>query len=152
MLFDKLDSKKTERKVELFFKHDLDRLLLISGQSLTDLQSPSLSGMPKASSHVTGESKIIRGLNAGAILQAVTDAVNALREDESEFITTRYIDRHGWEYTKQALKMSDSTLSDVKHRALIHFADAFDYWQRADKCEAEHLVDLHAYADQVQAK
>lgn len=144
LLFPDLNEDKTVARVNSFLKEDVERLMRMCGRDMTDLSSPQLSQAPSHSNYInSAEVKMIRGLNAEAIVEAVYDAINHCSDDSKSIIIALYVEHDSWIYVQRLLCCSQNKLSYLRHRALLEFADCFDYWQRVHKCEP--ILDLHCY-------
>lgn len=144
LLFKKVDDLKTREKVNEFLTDDLEHLLLMSGHNLTDLKSPNLSATPAHSNAGNGvEDRLIRGINAEAIVKAIAATINHLPHDSKEVLTGLYIERLPWLKVQQRLYCEHNKLGYTRRRALYDFADAFDKWQRYYNCEP--IIDLHVW-------
>lgn len=144
LLFREIDIPATCDRVDGFLRHDLDRLLLMSGRSLTDLKSPTLSDMPgggHSGNHV--ENTLIRGLDAETEVQAVHHALRSITDPAKSAIVRLYIVREPWRVAEDNLHTSRTQLSKWRRRGLLCFADSFDFWQRSLGCSP--LIDLHIY-------
>lgn len=146
LLFKELDEEETRNNVSKFLTKDLERLLLMSGHELTDLKSPQLSNAP---GHSTGsnpiEDTIVRGINAGAIIQAIMDTIYHCPHDSKEILLGLYINKESWIKTQARLYCEHNKLAYTRRKALYDFADGFDHWQRVNHCSP--IIDLHVYRD-----
>lgn len=144
LLFPEIDVVATCRTVDKFFKHDLDKLILMSGHSLTDLKSPVLSAVPGHSGKSgAAESAIIRGLNAEAEVHAIHNTMASLDQISQTILFGQYIEHASWHSLQYKLHVEKTQFSKLRQHALLCFADSFDYWQRRLKCEP--IIDLHEY-------
>lgn len=139
-IFDDIDEVQTRLNVTRFFKKNLDRLYLLSGHSL---KSPQITGLPGSHRTDRAETEIIDGIDAGAMLEAVSAALQSLPLDEMTVLIDFYIKHKTWEATKQEIHRGDKQLSKIAKQARLDFADSFSYWQR--KYGIEKIYDLHAY-------
>lgn len=144
LLFPELDVKETLKNVSDFLTNDLERLLLMSGRNLTDLKSPQLSFAP---SHSTGnnvnEDNLIRGLDAGAMVDAVNDTIHHCTPVSELILIELFIKHKSWIQVQPMVYSEHTKFSQLRKRALLEFADSFDKWQRFHNCKP--IIDLHAY-------
>ncbi|MBP2056996.1 ArpU family phage transcriptional regulator [Lactobacillus colini] len=144
LLFPELNRARTLQNVSDFFEYDLDRLVLMSGKNLTDLKSPQIS---KAPIHSTGsnsrEDTMIRGLDAGAMVDAVKDTILHCSYDSRVILIELFINHKTWFEVENILFCNHKRLGFLRKKAMFEFADGFDYWQRRHNCEP--IIDLHAY-------
>lgn len=132
------------KTIDKFFKRDLDKLILMSGRSLTDLKSPVLSAEPGHSNRSgAAETAIIRGLNAEAEVHAIHNAITSLDQVSQAILLGLYIDHLSWHTLQNSLYVEKTQFSKLRQHALLCFADSFDYWQRQLHCEP--VIDLHEY-------
>lgn len=147
LLFPELDRQATLDRVAHFFKYDLDQLLLMAGKSLTDISSPSLSQAPGGSPIGNSmEQKLIRGVNAEAMINAVIDTINHCPHNSQVILMERFIKRKSWVQVQSIMYSSHYKFSYLRRRAMYDFANSFDYWQRVHKCEP--ILDLHVYLEE----
>lgn len=146
-MFKTINDKQTQSNVISFFKNDLERLLLLSGSSLTDVSSPSFEGfgIHGSSPDSMQENKIIDGIDADAELRSVADALRHLSSDEERVLNDFFLRKLTWNEVANDLSYSRGTINEIRQKALIHFADAFTFWQLKNK--VEDPVDLHGYFD-----
>lgn len=144
LLFPEVDVVESCKTIDKFFKRDLDKLILMSGRSLTDLKSPVLSVAPGHSNRSgVAESAIIRGLNAEAEVHAIHNAITSLDQISQAILCGLYIDHQSWHALQDTLHVEKTQFSKLRQHALLCFADSFDYWQRQLRCEP--IIDLHEY-------
>lgn len=144
ILFSDLNENKTIDRVDEFLKGDVEKLIRMSGRSMTDLSSPKLSQAPSHSNYTnSAETNMIRGINAEAMFEAVYDAINHCTSNSKQVIIGLYIEHDSWIYLQDLLCCGQNKLAYLRHTALLEFADCFDYWQRKHRCEP--IVDLHVY-------
>lgn len=144
LLFPEVDVVASCKTIDKFFKRDLDKLVLMSGRSLTDLKSPVLSVAPGHSNrNGAAEAAIIRGLNAEAEVRAIHNAMASLDQVGQAILFGLYIDHLSWHTLQDDLHVEKTQFSKLRQHALLCFADSFDYWQRQLRCEP--IIDLHKY-------
>lgn len=100
LLFKELDSSETVKRVASFFNKDYERLFLLSGSRLTDISSPALSPAPGHTSGNHNESAIIQGITAGAIIDAVNDAISKCSYSSQVILKNLLIRRESWQDVK----------------------------------------------------
>lgn len=146
LLFPELDKEGTLDNVSDFFKKDLERLLLMSGKSLTDLKSPQLSKAPGHSNGTnSNENLLIRGLDAGAMVEAVSDTLAHSSPVSRTILIELFIKRRPWFEVENKLFCDHNKLSYLRKKAMFEFADSFDFYQRKHNCEP--IIDLHEYKE-----
>ncbi|QNQ81524.1 hypothetical protein FP432_04120 [Lactobacillus sp. PV034] len=139
-----MDINKTANRVDKFLKKDLEKLILMSGRSLTDLSSPVLSEAPSHRNGVNSqEAAIIRGLDAAREVQAIHHTIVNLPETSRTILIGLYIKHESWTLVQQRIYREHTQLSILRRQALIQFADSFDYYQQHYGCIP--CVDLHVY-------
>ena len=143
LLFKELDNQETVKRVAGFFAKDYERLFLLSGSRLTDISSPTLSQAPSHTSGNHAEQKLIQGITAEALIDAVTDAINKCSYSSQVILKNLLIRRESWQSVKSKLFCEGHKLSYLRKRACLEFADAFDAAQIRHRCQP--LIDLHVY-------
>lgn len=136
LLFPKLNKKKTLENVSDFFKHDLERLILMSGRSLTDLSSPRLSHAPSSTNfgnHV--ENQLINGIDAEAMIEAVHDTIYHCPYTSSVILTELFVKRQSWNQVKPMVYSENYKFSYLRRKAMFDFAESFNFWQRQHHCQ-----------------
>lgn len=132
---EEVDELATRKNVRKFFKKIFPRLIMLSGITPTQLQSPTLSDMP-ASKPVgnTNEKKIINMLEAQRLVKEVINCINCVRGHGSTILYDVYVlDVADWK-TANKIGYSSARYQDFKNQSLLDFADAFMYEK-----------DLHIY-------
>lgn len=144
LLLPEININETRKRVNDFLNHDFQRLLLMSGRSLTDLRSPQLTLAPGHSNSANGvEVSLIRGLDAEATVRAVHHAIYHLPETYQLIMKDKYIySMKDWQ-VEEALRYGHTQYNHLKRRALLYFADSFDFWQERLQCDP--VIDLHVY-------
>lgn len=143
LLFKELDSSETVKRVARFFNEDYERLYLLAGSRLTDISSPSLSPAPGHTAGNHNESAIIRGITAGAMIDAVNDAIGKCSYSSQVILKNLLIRKESWQDIKNQLYCESHKLGYLRKRACLEFADAFDSAQIRHKCQP--VIDLHVY-------
>lgn len=143
LLFKELDSAETVNRVASFFNKDYERLFLLSGSRLTDISSPALSQAPGHTGGNHAEQKLIQGITAEALIDAVTDAIGKCSYSSQVILKNLLIRRESWQDVKNQLYCEDHKLSYLRKKACLEFADSFDSAQIRHKCQP--VIDLHVY-------
>ena len=143
LLFKELDNVETVKRVARFFNKDYERLYLLAGSRLTDISSPSLSPAPGHTAGNHNESAIVRGITAGAMIDAVNDAISKCSYSSQIILKNLLIRRESWQDVKNQLYCEGHKLGYLRKRACLEFADAFDSAQIRHKCQP--VIDLHVY-------
>ena len=128
MILDNLDKDATCARAKKLLRsyHSLKR---IAGRELTVLQSPTMNGMPRSQSVDNhNEQRIQERLIAAEEVPAILNAVALLDDDSRAIIDGQYIkDNLSSVAMATKLGMASTTFSKAKKKALICFAEAFDY-------------------------
>lgn len=144
LLFPELNRKETLDNVSDFFKKDYERLLLMSGSRLTDLSSPTLSSAPSGSSAGnSNESKLVDGISARDIVEAVEDTINHCSYNSEIILHELFIKKRSWSEVQSMVYSEHYKFSYLRRQAMFEFADGFSYWQKVHHCEPK--IDLHSY-------
>lgn len=143
LLFKELDSVETVKRVARFFNEDYERLFLLSGSRLTDISSPSLSPAPGHTGGNHNETALIQGITAGAMIDAVNDAIGKCSYSSQVILKNLLIRKESWQDMKNKLYCEGHKLGYLRKRACLEFADAFDAAQIRHKCQP--IIDLHVY-------
>lgn len=136
-LLPELDEEKTKDNVVNFFNKDLEKLVLMSGRKLTDLQSPNFDNQSSGSSFVnSNELKLIDGLDTQNIVKSVYDALYHGVDDTSRRILIgQYIEHKRWIDLGFDINREKSSFAKYRKRALIMFAYSFEAWQYRNHCD-----------------
>ena len=145
LLFKELDSVETVKRVASFFNKDYERLFLLSGSRLTDISSPSLSPAPGHTGGNHNEAALIQGITAGAMIDAVNDAISKCSYSSQVILKNLLIRKESWQDVKNQLFCEGHKLGYLRKRACLEFADAFDAAQIRHKCQP--IIDLHVYKE-----
>lgn len=143
LLFKELDSSETVKRVARFFNKDYERLYLLAGSRLTDISSPALSQAPGHTSGNHNETALIQGITAGAMIDAVNDAISKCSYSSQVILKNLLIRKESWQDIKNQLYCECHKLGYLRKRACLEFADAFDAAQIRHKCQP--IIDLHVY-------
>lgn len=135
LLFPELNRKKTLENVSDFFKKDYERLLLMSGKKLTDLSSPTLSGVPGSSAGNTNETKLVDGISAIDFIAAVEDTINHCSYNSEIILHELFIKKRSWDEVQGMVYSGHYKFSYLRRQAMFEFADGFNYWQKVHHCE-----------------
>lgn len=121
--FDELATRKNVRK---FFKKIFPRLIVLSGLTPTQLQSPTLSDMPTSKPvGNTNEKKIINMLEAQRLVKEVIDCIKCCRGHGSTILYDTYVLNIADWKTANKIGYSHARYQDLKNQSLLDFADAF---------------------------
>lgn len=143
-LLPEVNEEKTKDNVAHFFKHDLEKLVLMAGSRMTDLQSPQLSGMPSGSRLNSTEDTVINGLNSQLIVKSVSDALNRGVDPVSrKILIGLYINHQRWVDIQPSIYKEHTSFSQYRNQALIKFAFSFEGWQIRNNCDK--VITLVAY-------
>lgn len=144
-LLPKLNEEETCNRVKKFFAKDLEKLTLLAGQRMIDLQSPNMEGQPKGTSFGnSAENSIVNGLDAQAIVLSVKEAIyQGIDDDSRKIIVGRFIQRHRWVDVQPTIFKEHTTFGKLQNRALIAFAYSFEGKQRKNHCD--QIIDLKVY-------
>lgn len=136
LLFPKLNKEKTLENVSDFFKHDLERLILMSGRNLTDLSSPRLSNAPGSSNFGNPiENKLINGIDAEAMVEAVHDTIYHCSYTSRVILVELLVKRRTWNQVKPIVYSEHYKFSCLRRKAMFDFAESFNFWQRKYHCQ-----------------
>ena len=143
-LLPELDEKRTCNRVKKFFKRDLEKIVLMSGHRMVDLQSPQMTGMPSGSHFNSNEQTMINGLDAQDIVKSVNDALNRGVDPISrKILIGLYINHQRWVDVQSMIYKEHTSFSVYRNKALIAFAYSFEGWQIKNHCYK--VIDLKVY-------
>lgn len=139
------NTEKTCKRVSKFFHHDLERLVLMSGHSITDLQSPKFDTLPggQGGTFNSQENKILNALDAELIVKSVYDAINHMDDVSHKIIMGLYIKHQRWVDVQSVLFREHTTFAKLRKQALINFAALFETWQGRNNCNKQ--ISLKVY-------
>ena len=126
-LFDEeVDETATRKNVKKFFKKIFPRLIVLSGLTPTQLQSPTLSDMPTSKPvGNTNEKKIINMLEAQRLVKEVINSIKCCRGHGSTILYDTYVlNIDNWK-TANKIGYSHARYQDLKNQSLLDFADTF---------------------------
>ena len=126
-LFDEeVDETATRKNVKKFFKKIFPRLIVLSGLTPTQLQSPTLSDMPTSKPvGNTNEKKIINMLEAQRLVKEVINCIKCCRGHGSTILYDTYVlNIDNWK-TANKIGYSHARYQDLKNQSLLDFADTF---------------------------
>lgn len=146
-LFPELDENKTCDNVTKFFKKDLEKIVLLSGHRMIDLQSPQITGMPSGSSTLNrAEDRLVDGFDAQNIVKSVSDALyRGVDPVSSKILVGLYINYQRWVDVQTTIYKEHTSFAKLRRRALIAFAYSFEGWQKKNNCDK--IINLKAYID-----
>lgn len=134
-----VDAYATEERVRKFFKYEWERLVIMSGSSMTDLKSPSFSADPKAQNlDNAAESKLIMHIDAGTIVKDVIRTINTMPDKYQFLLKARYIKGLTWLNIEEQLPYTNRDLQRKINTAFLYFADGFK------------AKDLHVYMEEIE--
>lgn len=145
LLFKELDNSETVKRVARFFNEDYERLYLLAGSRLTDISSPALSQAPGHTGGNHNETALIQGITAGAMIDAVNDAIGKCSYSSQVILKNLLIRKESWQDIKNQLFCEGHKLGYLRKRACLEFADAFDSAQIRHNCQP--IIDLHVYKE-----
>lgn len=134
-LFPEIDTEATIRNCKHHLTRILPKMVRTSGESLNQLRSPSMDGMPKAESvSNNADVTIVRRVYAEQVVKRTIEAISRCDEKSKEVLDMLYLQ----DYTDTMCYMSigysrGHYFDHVKPEALLQFADAY------------LLDDLHIY-------
>lgn len=126
-LFPKLDTKATLQNVTNFLSVTLPKMVRVSGQSMTDLKSPTYDGMPKATpAGNSTDARIVRRLYAEQIVKQTVVAIKHCSQDSQSILSSLYLQGDTDTMCFMELGFSESSYFHVrKPQALLEFADCY---------------------------
>ena len=144
-LLPELNKIETCKRVKNFFKKDLERITLLAGQRMIDLQSPNIDGQPKGISFSnSAESKIVDGLDAQLIVLSVNEAIHTgVDETSKKILLGRFINHDRWVDVQNIIYKEHTTFAKLQNHALIVFAYSFEGKQIKNHCDK--IIDLKVY-------
>jgi len=126
-LFPEVDVGATLQNVTHFLSVVLPKMVRISGQSMSDLKSPSYDGMPKSqpSGNAT-DSRIVRRLYAEEVVKQTIQAIKHCDKDCQNILDEIYLQELSDTMCFMDLGFSESSYFHVwKPKALLQFADCY---------------------------
>lgn len=146
-LFREIDYMATAKNVDHFLSYWLPKLILKSGRGLTDLSSPKLSFMPVAhAADDAAETAIVNGMAAETVVQAIHHTIYHCSSISKIILLDIYIHNYSVERTVMDLPYERSQyFHKLKPKALLEFADSYDYWERVCGVDTSDIIDLHIY-------
>ena len=144
-LFADIDVQATADNVDNFLKNKIPHLLLRCGRGLTDLSSPQLSLAPAHSNGFNHqEDSIINALGIEPVVEAVHHTIYNCSSISKIILLDIYIHNYSVERTLMDLPYERSQyFHKLKPKALLEFADCYDYWQRECGVDTSNIIDLH---------
>ena len=142
-----IDTQATVDNVDNFLKNKFPHLLLRCGCGLTDLSSPQLSLAPAHSNGFNHqEDSIVNSLGIEPVVEAVHHTIYHCSSISKIILLDIYINNYSVDRTVMDLPYERSQyFHKLKPKALIEFADCYDYWQRKCGVDVSNIIDLHAY-------
>lgn len=126
-LFPEIDEEATLQNVTHFLRVALPKMVRVSGQSMTDLKSPSYDGMPKAqpSGNAT-DARIVRRLYAEQVVKRTVEAIKHCDKDCRNILDDLYLQELSDTMCFMDLGFSESSYFHYwKPKALLQFADCY---------------------------
>ncbi|AYM03132.1 ArpU family phage packaging/lysis transcriptional regulator [Levilactobacillus yiduensis] len=126
-LFPEVDVGATLQNVTHFLSVVLPKMVRVSGQSMTDLKSPSYDGMPKSQpSGNSTDARIVRRLYAEQIVKQTVVAIKHCGQDSRSILSSLYLQGDTDTMCFMELGFSESSYFHVrKPQALLEFADCY---------------------------
>lgn len=135
-LVPKIDAVKTCKNVSNFFKDDLERIVLMSGNRMVDLSSPSFEENYSSSKANGIETKLINGLDAQNVVKSVYDALyHGVDPVSQKILIGLYIKRQRWVDIQPLVYREHTSFATYRKRALLTFAYSFEGWQVKNHCD-----------------
>ena len=144
IILPELDEKQTCARVKRFFKYDLEKIVLMSGHRMVDLQSPQMTSMPSDSNFNSNELTMVNGLDAQMIVKSVSDALNhGVDPISRKILIGLYIKHQRWVDIQPTIYKEHTSFAAYRKRALLTFAYSFEGWQIKNHCDK--VIDLKVY-------
>lgn len=126
-LFPEVDEKATIQNVTHFLAVTLPKMVRVSGQSMTDLKSPTYDGMPKAQpSGNSTDARIVRRLYAEQVVHQTIEAIHHCSDTSRTILDSLYLRGDTDTMCLMYSGYSESSYFHVrKPRALLEFADCY---------------------------
>lgn len=145
-LFREINYYATAKNVNHFLTYWLPKLVMKSGRQLTDLSSPKLQQAPGHNSSYTTDTKIVDGMAAELVVQAIHNTIQGCPELSRVILTKLYLLHETPQAVINSLPYERAYFFKVlKPEALNCFADGYDYWQAELNIDDSDKRDLHAY-------
>lgn len=141
-----LDEDGTCDNVTKFFKKDLEKLVLLSGHRMIDLQSPQIDGISGGSGNFNNsvENKLLNGLDAQNIVKSVDDAIHhGIDPTSKKIIIGLFINNQRWVDVQNVIFKEHTSFATLRRKALIAFSYSFEGWQRKNHCD--QVIVLNEY-------
>lgn len=144
-IFADIDTQATADNVDNFLKNKFPHLLLRCGCGLTDLSSPQLSLAPAHSNGFNHqENSIVNALGIEQVVEAVHHTIYHCSSISKIILLDIYIHNYSVDRTLMDLPYERSQyFHKLKPKALLEFADVYDYWQRECDVDVSNIIDLH---------
>ncbi len=104
------------------------RLSRMAGRKLTDIQSPTFDGMPRASSYENrNETKIVNHIDAEMIVDNCQQAMSIISKNSYWVLYYSYFCEPALTYYQIAKKISysEESIDYLKRKGLLEFAEAY---------------------------
>jgi len=126
-LFPEVDERATVQNVTHFLAVMLPKMVRVSGQSMSELRSPSYDGMPKSqpSGNAT-DARIVRRLYSEQVVKRTLEAIKHCDKDCRNILDELYLQELSDTMCFMDLGLSESSYFHVwKPKALLQFADCY---------------------------
>lgn len=129
-----ISEEKTQEQVRNYFEIEFPRLVLQTGYSMLEIQSPSFSGMPSGSSSNNVEKTMLNHLEADDIVHDTIECITRCPEEERKILLLSYVNQLRDNVVQERLNYGHTKYYNLKNQALLDFADSF-----------QKVHDLHVY-------
>lgn len=148
---DNLDQRLTARRVDQYLKHDFERYLRKCGAHRTDINSPSMSGMPSGTFGNHQEEKLLESLYAASVVDCIKHTIancadGDVRKPYKIILVDYYIKGMQGFKIAQIIGYSDRQFANKKRLALCEFADRFEYWKQVFKVQDQPCLQVSKIA------
>lgn len=124
---DDIDLVKTAENVDNFLNHGLERAVRVVNINITDLQSPSLDGLPKAPNFSnTFEDKMVQYIDSRNLVEGFKRVYPNCNIITQKIIKCLYLQGMSNQAMMQLLDYEHSRYADIKRNALNEFADRYE--------------------------
>lgn len=136
-LFPEVDKEATIKNCKYHLTRILPKMIRASGESINQLRSPSMDGMPRPSSiSNNADITIVRRVYAQQVVKRTIEAISHCDEKSKEVLDMLYLQNYTDTMCYMSIGYSRGHYFDhVKPAALLQFADAY------------LLDDLHIYKE-----
>lgn len=132
-LLDDVDLAATEKNVDYFLGKRLSHSLWSCGRNLVP-------------AHTEQEKRLVDSLSTEKILNAVYKTIIHCSENSAIILIGKYIKHKSQDRLIVQLQCERTQFyKALKPRALLEFADRFNFWQKECKVNPDDKIDLHIY-------